>query len=1021
MTISIPLGLKTAIESGNCVLFIGAGIGYHMKGSDGHPIPDGPALAKELAIHFKIATDSEDLTKVSQVVALRRSRADLDDYLRKRLANVEPDEHVQWLTTNRWRAIYTTNYDFGIERAYQHNPSPLQTPVSISATQDITEYDLRFQVPIFHIHGALFGVHQNIVITEDDYTTFRERRRMLFEALKLQFASSTFLYIGYSHRDPNWKLVLHELATEFAPSKLPVSYRVTPTTDPIDIEILSSRGIECIDSYFNDFAVLARHELSATAVRPDQLLQLAKSVPHDLVDAFHNNPAALLRLLSSWEYVNQAPFDAPPNTSAFLRGDIPNWATLGGKHYFQRDIEEEVFDELLDYATLSPKGPASHVLVGPAGYGISTIMMSIAVRLVTEKVGPVFYHRRGYPILEGDIEYAVSLFPNISFFIVDNAADSRHGLTKAIGILRDRKKPGLFLLGEQKNEWQQAKGRVSGQQFPVEALSDEEINRLLDFLESHHALNKLEPLGRDLQFTAIKKTHGKELLVAMREATEELGFDAILENEYRGIDGELSKRLYLIVACIYQHDALIRDAILASILGTSIGDMYAETKDPTDGVIIFECIDEARNVYAARTRHRTIARIVWERCGSPTQKEEILQGLIQKFNLNFWVDAKAFEQMIRNDHLIDSIRMLDGKTQFFEMACKKDPQSPYVKQHYARMLLRENKPELALGQIDQAFLIPGSTPKILHHTKGMTLKAMAIGANSFELGRKYVARAEQAFRTSITLNPKDEYAFQSLAMLFLDWAKRSENDDEATKYIQKAEEVISQGLRAVRVRDGLWIASSEIANWLGDQPTRLSALERAVREVPTSAVARYLLARQYRITGLPDKAKETLHSVVAANPDEYRSVLEYALAILDSGTDASQNRKEAIAVLSLSTTYGLADPRFIATYGGLLFLNEQFNDATRIFQESIKREFVGPDMQTAFYKPMDLLKNDPLRIAGKVIDVHFRLSKIEREGWPPLTCLSSKVGGLVLRKGMKVTAEIVFSAKGPMAIAPRAI
>lgn len=1017
MSLTIPLGLKTAIESGNCVLFIGAGIGCDMTGPDGNPVPDGVSLAKELANHFKIDTDSDDLSKVSQIISLRRPRDELDDYLRKRFANVEPGDHVKWLTTNRWKAIYTTNYDFGIERAYEHDTSPLQTPVSISATQDLVEFDPHYQVPIYHIHGALFGLHQRIVITQDDYTTFRERRKMLFEALKAHFATSTFLYIGYSHRDPNWSLVWQELASEFAPSRLPVSYRVSLATDQIDVEILKARGLETIESNFKDFAIMARNELSAATVEPDQLRQLAKSVPVDLMDAFNRNPAAAFRLLSSWEYVNQAPFDATPNTDAFLRGDIPNWATLGGKHYFQRDIEDEVFEELLDYATINPKGPASHLVVGPAGYGISTILMSLAVRLVTEKVGPVFFHRHGQPIREGDVEYATSLFSTIPFFIVDNAADNKHTLGRAISVLKDHKRPALFLMGEQKNEWQQSKSRVSGLQFPVESLSDGEINRLLNFLTEHHALNKLQPLSRELQFAAIKKTHGKELLVAMREATEELGFDAILENEYRGIDGEFSKRLYLIVACIYQHDAYVRDSILASILGTTVADMYPQIRDATDGVVIFECIDVANQVYAARTRHRTIARIVWERCGDPSQKEEILQALVSKVNLNFRADAKVFEKLIRNDHLIDSIRTLDGKTQFFETACKKDPQSPYVKQHYARMLLRAGKPDLALGQVEQAFQTPGPPKKVLIHTKGLTLKALAMASESYEVGRKYVARAEQSFRLSITSNPKDEYAYQSLAMLFLDWAKKSESDDEAAKYIQKAEETIDQGLRAVRVRDGLWIASADIANWLGDQPTRLSALERAVKDVPSSVVARYLLARQYRTTGHPDKAESTLHEVIHNNLDEYRSVLEYALAILETG----KSLKTAIAVLSLSTTYGLGDPRFIATYGGLLFLNEQFSDAQRIFQESIKREFVGPEMQTAFYKPVDPITKEPLRVTGKVVDVHYRSSRIEKEGWPLLTCLSSKVGGVPLTKGMNVEVDLVFSAKGPTGIAPRVL
>lgn len=1017
MTLTIPLGLKSAIESGNCVLFIGAGIGHDMVDENGAKVPDGAQMAKDLCTHFKIATDSDDLAKVSQIVSLRKSREDLDAYLRRRLAKIEPNEHVRWLTTNRWKAIYTTNYDFGIERAYELNPSPLQTPIPISATEDMTEYDSRFQVPIYHIHGALFGEHQTIVVTQDDYTIFRERRRMLFESLKIHFATSTFLYIGYSHRDPNWALVWHELASEFGATKLPISYRVALSTDEIDAEIQRAKGLESVSCYFNDFATLAKNELTAATVEADQLQQFARSVPKDLLPALDRNPAAVMRLLSSWEYVNQAPFDEVPNTDAFLRGDLPNWATIAGGNYFVRDIEEEIFDALLDYATANPKGPASYLVSGPAGYGISTILMSLAVKLITEKVGATFRHKPGQVIREGDVEFAATLFPEIPFFIVDNAADYKNALAKAMAVLREQKKPALILQGEQRNEWQQAKARVTGYQFPVEALSDNEIHRLLDFLKAHNALKKLEPLTRELQFIAIKKTHGQELLVAMRETTEDLGFDAILENEYRGINNDLSRRLYLVVACIFQHGAYVRDTTLASILGTSVTDMYSQVKDATDGVVVFECIDEVDNIYVARTRHRTIARIVWERCGNPEQKEETLQALIETLNLTYRIDAKAFESLIRNDHLIDSIRTLEGKTQFFEMACKKDPHSAYVKQHYSRMLLRANKPELALGQIEQAFLIdPKNTPKVLNHTKGLALKAMAISSESVEVGRKYIARSERAFRNSISANPRDEYAYQGLAMLFLDWAKRAENDEEATKYTQMAESVIDEGLRAVRVRDGLWIASAEISSWLGNQPSRILALEKAVSEVPNSVVARYLLARQYRLSGMPEKARDTLYPVIAENSDEYRVLLEYALSLLDINNDI----KECIAVLSLGTTYGLNDPRYIATYGGVLWLAKKFEESARIFEESVKRDFIGPDIQKIFFRPLDAETKAILRVVGKVVEINFRTIVIQIDGYPLINCTSLRAaGGVVIRRDMKISIELVFTSQGAMGIAPQ--
>ena len=78
-----------------------------------------------------------------------------------------------------------------------------------------------FEVPIYHLHGALFGLDKpNIIITEDDYAKFSEPRRMLFELLKKEFATSTILYVGYANQDPNWKQLLTEISEEFYPSEI---------------------------------------------------------------------------------------------------------------------------------------------------------------------------------------------------------------------------------------------------------------------------------------------------------------------------------------------------------------------------------------------------------------------------------------------------------------------------------------------------------------------------------------------------------------------------------------------------------------------------------------------------------------------------------------------------------------------------------------------------------------------------------------------------------------------------------
>jgi tetratricopeptide (TPR) repeat protein len=855
-----------------------------------------------------------------------------------------------------------------------------------------------------------------IVVTEDDYVKFRERRRMLFNLLKIEFATSTILYIGYSNQDPNWQTVLSELSEDFFPSTLPKSFRIAPVTDLVDKEILASRGVESIDATLKEFTLAASESLAALAVDFDSIKRLQSKIPPDLVAAFDKNPAAVIRLLSSWTYVNQAPFNETPNTSAFLRGDRANWCLIGSEHFFERDIEEEVYEGLLDYATSDSKKPVVHLILGPAGYGISTLLMILAVRLVKERAGAVFMLRSGRSVIEGDLEFAVSIFPERPFFFVDNAADEAGVLSPVIHRFREMKTRAMIVLGERLNEWRQGHYRITGKEFDLEPLSDPEINRLLDFLGQHSALNQLEHLARDLQFAAIKVNYRKELLVAMRQATEGKSFDAILEDEFRGIKDPVSAKFYLTVCCFFQHGAYVRDSLLSELMGVSLPDLYEKTKDWTEGVVIFDCIDEINGVYAARARHRIIAAVVWERCGEATDRERVLNESLSALNLNYGLDKDAFESFIRSDKVVDSIRTLEGKTRFFDTAASKDPISPYVRQHYARMLSRQNKAELALGQIEEGLRLDPKV-QVLHHTKGVILSQLALSTESADIARRRLAQAEDSFRKVLSMNNRDEYSYQGLAQLYAGWAKRSETPQEAAEYISKAEAVIDEGLRVVKVRDGLWIESSKIQSMLGDQPLCLRALENAVRESPGSIIARYLLAKAYRTMKRPQEAVDVLDPVVKSHQDEYRPFIEYSLALVD----LQKPYNEAIAVLRLSTLYGLSDPRFIATLGGMLFMNGEFTEADRVFGESLKREFPSAEMHSIEFRPPDPMDSKRLfRLNGKVVAVKAGFAFLECPGYPNFLCPGSKYGGLLMTKGLEVTFGVAFSAKGAVADHPQA-
>lgn len=1005
----LPLGLVSALESGECVLFLGSGVGYNMLRPDGSTMPDGGALAESLAKKFDIEVgDDADLSQVAQIVELRRDRARLIGHLDRELSGFEPDENLLWLASLTWRAIFTTNYDGGMERAYELVTNPTQSPVVISTNSETKSWDPRFEVPIFHLHGSLSSAEskQSILITEQDYATFRVRRQMLFEQLRTSYASTPILYVGYSHRDTNWKMVTTELRAEFEPSRPPQSYRLTPSTPALEREILESQAIATIDGNLADLRLSVQSRLGDIRVDPRNLDSLAAKIPADLRGLFDTSPAAVTRLLNSWDYVNQADFGGTPNTQAFLKGDRANWALIGQGINFERDLEEPLVESLLEFATDPAPRVTSQIVLGSAGYGMSTLLMASAAWFVQNKLGTTLFLRPGAAPTSADVEFAARYLPSPIVFCIDNAADFERELYEVQSLLTTLRIPAFLLLSERTNEWRQCRPTIRPRELALEPLSDAEILRLIDSLTRANALGRLADLESDLRFAAIKVKNQQQLLVTMREATEGRAFDAIIEDEYRSIADARARDIYALVCAFTRVRALVRDSLLADALGVPITDLFPLLGDALAGIVEWETIDEARGIEALRARHQTIANIVWNRCLDRPTYERLLLIAIESLNLTFTADVRAFEAFTRDVDSVDNLQTLEAKTRFFELACRKDPLNGYVRQHYGRMLLREGKPELALSQVDKAIEL---TPRAraIHHTRGIILRDMALHAASPEVGRRRLAQSESSFEGALRQNKRDEYSYQSLAELYLDWSRKSSDPAEATDYINRAQEVVFRGLQNVRQREGLYLIAARIAREVGDTPARLAALRQALEAAPNSPVVRFVLGTALRRDGDFEGAIKVLLAGLTDYPDDPHLALALALAYHGNGA----GYKESIAVLYIARIRGQRDPEFIATFGGMLVMDEQLGDAEDVWRRAAEQNFTFADATRIGFRPHPGTK--AVRLAGRVSDVKAGYAFVSTPGLPNFFWPGGRFGTHRPVIGDVINFEPAFSARGP--------
>lgn len=500
----------------------------------------------------------------------------------------------------------------------------------------------------------------------------------------------------------------------------------------------------------------------------------------------------------------------------------------------------------------------------------------------------------------------------------------------------------------------------------------------------------------------------------MREATEGENFDAIIEDEYRGIQDEdgrdLARDLYLVTSCFFQHGVYLRDNLAAGILGVSLVELYERISHSLEGIVSFIETDQARGEYAARTRHRIIAEVVWKRCGEPSLKERILQTAMELLNLSYRLDKAIFERFYRTDDVIESFQTFEAKTKFFETACKREAGNPYILQHFARMLRRENRLNLALSQIDAAIKMDESL-RVLHHTRGTILADLAVSAESEDVGRKWMFQSEREFRHCIELNAKDHYGYSGLAQLCLDWAKRVASEEESSEYLTKSEETISEGLRMVRERESLWLVSADVQKFLKNSPERIEKLKKAIAERSAAVIPRYLLGREYRLQGQPRKCMEILEPVIKSRFSEFRSFVEFVRAMLELGEPYSK----CIAYLSQAQLDGVTDPRFVGLLGGLLFMEHKVSEAQKIFNESTRQGFTFEEKTKIQFRPTVPGSKACLQLVGRITSVKPGFLFIQNESYTDFFTTTTRVGNTVLQRGMSVRFEPAFSARGAVA------
>jgi len=252
-----------ALIGGRLIPFLGAGVNLCGRPpgviwQHGKYLPNGTELATHLSTEFAYsAADATDLLRVSQYVAVMAGSGPLYNNLHVLLdANYPPTPLHDFFATlpkilrdkgypSPYQLLVMTNYDDVLERAFEANGETYDVITymadgqhrgkffhrlptgEISLIERPNEYrDLPIELlptvkvtrpVILKIHGAVDRSNpdwDSYVITEDhyiDYLTRTEISNLMPKPLVTALQKSHFLFLGYSLRDWNLRVILHRV------------------------------------------------------------------------------------------------------------------------------------------------------------------------------------------------------------------------------------------------------------------------------------------------------------------------------------------------------------------------------------------------------------------------------------------------------------------------------------------------------------------------------------------------------------------------------------------------------------------------------------------------------------------------------------------------------------------------------------------------------------------------------------------------------------------------------------------
>jgi hypothetical protein len=538
--------LSGQFERARPVLFTGAGFSRAAKNISGVPLPSVTELKGrlwELCFPGKEFDNRSSLQDIYEHALLRHGKSLAD--LMTRLLTVDGEslpQLYQDIFSMPWLRTYTLNIDDLATAASRKFGLPRKI-------NEISAVDLRSSseergpagyLDVIHLNGTLSDLPDRVTFSTMQYAQRLATEDRWYIRFCGDLLTSPVVFIGTElEESPLWQHV----AMRHGPGRWEMSelrhrsYLVTPNLSLPKQSLLSQFNVVWIPMTAQDFTEQVLERLKAAALVGHRFINQQGTLVRDRV-------IPKLREVSELASNINEPSD-------FLSGQEPVWADIVSNRAITRQVDDSIWQRVLASRSKSEETPGVVVITGTAGAGKSASLKRLALRLAAGGTRVAWVDRES-DFSPGQLRFAMREEDAPRVLAIDDVdvyGNETAALLRDIALLPN--KP-LLIVAIRSGKADRILNPAILESIPLSELtlphlSDRDIGMLLDLLEREKKLGILTGKSRRDQESAFREQAGRQLLVAMYQATTGEKFEEKAFDELVGLqqDGQL---IYSIIA-----------------------------------------------------------------------------------------------------------------------------------------------------------------------------------------------------------------------------------------------------------------------------------------------------------------------------------------------------------------------------------------------------------------------------------------------------------------------------------------